>query len=75
MPVERSGVKYEIPCEVYEARTVMVYDRNREQLVQQVDIDCNGYYRVELEPGIYIIDINRIGIDHSSEVPAKVQIK
>ena len=75
MPVERPGVKYEIPCEVYEARKVMVYDKNHKKLVQQVDIDCNGYYRVELEPGIYVIDINRIGIDHGSEVPMKVGIK
>ena len=75
VPMERPGVKYEIPCEVYEARKVMVYDKNHKKLVQQVDIDCNGYYRVELEPGIYVIDINRIGIDHSSEVPTKVEMK
>lgn len=75
VPVERPGVKYEIPCEVYVARKVMVYDKNYKKLVIQVDIDCDGYYRVELEPGMYVIDINRTGIDHSSEVPTKVEIK
>ena len=75
VPVERPGVEYEIPCEVYEARKVMVYDKNHKKLVKQVDIDCNGRYQVELEPGFYVIDINRIGIDHSSEVPTKVEIK
>jgi hypothetical protein len=75
VPVERPGVEYEIPCEVYEARKIMVYDENRKKLVKQVDIDCNGMYRAELEPGLYRIDINRIGIDHSSEVPTEVEIK
>ena len=75
VPVERPGVKYDIPCEVYEARKVMVYDKNHNNLVKQVDIDCNGHYRVELEPDFYIIDINRVGIDHNSEVPIKVEIK
>lgn len=75
VPVERPGAKYDIPCEVYEARKIMVYDKNRKKLVKQVDIDCNGRYHVELEPDFYVIDINRIGIDHSSEVPTKVEIK
>jgi len=74
-PVERPGVEYEIPCEVYEARKVMVYDKNHKKLIKQVDINCNGIYRAELEPGFYVIDINRIGIDHSSEVPTEVQIR
>jgi hypothetical protein len=75
VPVERPGVQYDIPCEVYEARKVMVYDSNHRKLVNQVDIDCNGHYQVELKAGIYVVDINRIGIDHSSEVPTKVEIK
>jgi hypothetical protein len=75
VPVERPGVEYDIPCEVYEARKVMVYDKNHKKLVIQVDIDCNGQYQVELEPGYYVIDINRIGIDHSSEVPTNIEIK
>ena len=75
VPVERPGMEYEIPCEVYEARKIVVYDKNHKKLVKQVDIDCNGIYRAELEPGLYVVDINRIGIDHSSEVPAEVEIK
>ena len=53
----------------------MVYDKNHKKLVKQVDIDCNGHYQVELKPDFYVIDINHIGIDHSSEVPTKVEIK
>ena len=74
VPVERPGETYEVPCEVYEARKVMVYDHNHDKLVKQVDIDCNGHYSVALQPGEYVVDINRIGIDHSSEVPATVEI-
>ncbi len=75
VPVERPGIEYEIPCEVYMARKVMIYDKNREKLVKQVDIDCEGQYRVELIPGFYVIDINRTGIDNSSQVPTKVEIR
>ena len=53
----------------------MVCDKNERNLVKQVDIDCDGRYRVELKPGVYTIDINRIGIDHSSDVPKKVEIR
>ena len=73
-PVERPGEKPPIPCEVYEARKIMVYDKSGRNLVKQVDIDCDGKYEVELEPGLYTVDINRIGIDFSGDVPAKVEI-
>ena len=74
VPVERPGETYEIPCEVYEERKVMVYDWHNDTLIRQVDIGCNGHYSVELEAGEYVVDINRIGIDSSSEVPTKVEI-
>ena len=74
-PVERPGETPTIPCEVYEARKIMVYDKKGNKLIQQIDIDCDSRYRTELKPGIYTIDINRIGIDHSSDVPQSVEIK
>lgn len=74
-PVERPGETSTIPCEVYEAIKIMVYDEKGNKLIQQIDIDCDGGYITELKPGIYTIDINRIGIDHSSDVPQKVEIK
>ena len=74
-PVEIPGEPSVVPCEVYEARKIMVYEENGKKLIQQVDIDCDGRYITELKPGIYTIDINRIGIDHSSDVPQKVEIK
>ena len=74
-PVEQAGDNNEIPCEVYQARKIMVYDRKHETLVKQVDIDCNGRYRTELKPGVYVVDINHIGIDYSSEVPAEIRVQ
>ena len=74
-PVERPGETPTIPCEVYEARKIMVYDEKGNKLIQQIDIDCDGRYITELKPSIYTIDINRIGIDRSPDVPQKVEIK
>ena len=74
VPVEQEGVTYEVPCEVYELRKVIIYKKNGRDLVKEVDIDCDGRYRVELSPGTYIVDINHIGIDNSSDVPAEVKI-
>jgi hypothetical protein len=74
-PVARSGDERPIPPEVYEARKVMVYDKNGSKLVKQVDLEYGGHYSVELEPGTYIVDINRIGIDSSSDVPVEIEIR
>ena len=79
-PVEQPGQDTTLRCDVYEARKIMIYDKSGEKLLKQVDIDCNAEenytrYRVELGPGIYIVDINRIGIDSSSDVPKQVEIQ
>ena len=73
-PVERPGEKPTVPPEAYEARKIMVYDKNMDKLIAQVDIDSNGYYEVGLEAGIYTVDINHIGMDRSSDVPKEIEI-
>jgi len=73
-PVERPGEKPTVPPEAYEARKIIVYDKNRDMLIAQVDIDTHGYYEVELKPGIYTVDINRIGMDRSSDVLKEIGI-
>ncbi len=74
-PVVRPGEELTIPCEVYEARKIMVYAGDKEELIEQVDIDCDGIYMVELKPDVYTIDINLIGVDSSAEVPRKIVIR
>lgn len=75
-PVVRPGDDpSDIPPEVYDARKIMVFNESGDILMEQVDIEHNGIYNVELIPGMYLVDINRLGIDYSSEVPRVVEIQ
>jgi hypothetical protein len=79
-PVEQPGQDKTLRCDIYDARKIMIYDKSGTKLLMQVDIECNAEenytrYRVELEPGIYTVDINRTGIDYSDDVPKQVEIK
>ena len=74
-PVVRPGEEPTVPPEVYAARKVMVYDEAGSKLVKQVDLGNDGCYSVELKPGIYVVDINRIGIDFSKGLPKKIEIR
>lgn len=79
-PVERPGENPPVPSEVFASRKIMVYNRSSTKLVEQVDIiqidqRQEGHYRVELQPGIYTVDTNHLGIDHSADVPKQIEIK
>ena len=71
-PLEQLGQPY--PNEVYQPRKVMVYNADRTQLIKQVDIDSQGYYRVQLPAGAYTIDINYFQSDRSDGAPRKLKI-
>lgn len=74
-PVERPGVTPPIPPEVYSARKVLVYSEAGSRLIKTVDLGSDGFYRVELKVGTYVVDINYSGIDSSPDVPKKIEIK
>ncbi len=74
-PVQREGVKEVISPDVYAARKVVVYDRGGRRVIEEVDLEDDGHYSVDLKPGIYMVDINRLGIDSSDEVPREVEIR
>lgn len=74
-PIETPGETPTVPPEVYAARKIVVYDPSHQTLIKQVDISDQGYYRVELVPGIYTIDINYAGIDRSPDVPRQIEVK
>ena len=79
-PVEIPGVKPPVNPEVFAARKVMVYDKDGRKLISQVDIkqinqSNEGFYSVPLKPGIYVVDINRLGIDFGRELPRQIEIK
>ena len=78
-PVEMPGDENTIRCEFYEVRKIMIYDEDGTKMLLQVDIECNSAenyarYRVELDPGFYTVDINRIGVDFSTDTPALIEI-
>jgi hypothetical protein len=74
-PVQKPGETPTVPPEVYAARKIMVYNQSHTMLVKQVDLSDTGYYQVELQPGIYVVDINHIGMDRSPDVPKQIEIK
>jgi hypothetical protein len=74
-PVERPESPCPVPCEVYQARKVLIYDSSGTKLIAEVVIDCNGHYWVELKSGGYTVDIYHNGIGHVSGVPQKIEIK
>ena len=79
-PVERPGENPPVPPEVFEARKIMVYDKDGSKLIQKVDIEQidqsqEGHYSVQLKPGRYVVDINNIGIDRSADVPKEIEIQ
>jgi hypothetical protein len=74
-PVERPGIPCPVPCEAYQARKILIYDKSGTKLLQQVNIDCDGHYRVELKAGEYMVDVNHVGIGHVTNVPKKIEIE
>jgi hypothetical protein len=75
VPVVGPGVIEPTPGpQLFAERKVVIFDASGTRQLQQIDILGDGTYRVELEVGIYVIDINRLGIDHGSGLPASVEI-
>jgi hypothetical protein len=74
-PVEPCRISPSQMEKVYEMRKILIYDANRQSVLEEVNIDKNGTYRIELNPGNYVVDINRIGIDRSTEVHGKINIE
>lgn len=62
------------PPAAYAARKVLVYDESRANLLFTVDIDSTGLYLIDLIPGKYTVDLQRSGIDRTSDVPVVVEI-
>ena len=75
VPVVREGEPEPTPAlEVYAARQIVVYAEDGCIEIERAQIDPDGNYRVELPPGDYVVDINRIGIDRADGFPKRVEI-
>jgi len=73
-PVQSENTATVVPCEVYEARKIVILSKDGERQVDEADIDCDGHYSAYLEAGTYTIDINHTGIDRAEGLPAQVKI-
>lgn len=75
-PVVQAGVPEPTPApEVYAERKIVIYAEDGQQEVVRVDIDGSGNYRVSLPVGVYVVDINHLGIDLAKGLPQRVGIK
>jgi hypothetical protein len=68
-PVERPDQPCTPTPETYAARKVVILSPEGGSLIATVSLNQTGYYRVDLDPGTYVVDINRAGIDRSPDVP------
>jgi hypothetical protein len=73
-PVEQPGNPCPTPPGAYALRKILVYDEQRTRLLHTVDIDAQGLYVIDLQPGRYLIDIKGSALDHSKEVPKIIEI-
>ena len=60
--------------QVYAARQIVIFKANGKTEVARADINTQGNYEISLPVGTYVVDINRIGIDHSKGLPKEVEI-
>jgi hypothetical protein len=76
VPVVGPGVEVPTPSpEVFTDRRIVIYDAKGRRELGQVDIQSGGSFRVDLEVGTYLVDINYLGIDHAAGLPGLVEIR
>ena len=73
-PVETTAGPCPPPPGAYALRKVLVESADASKVLFTVDIDEHGFYRIDLPPGVYTVDLQKSGADRSSDVPAKVTI-
>ena len=73
-PVETTAGPCPPPPGAYALRKVLVESADASKVLFTVDIDEHGFYRIDLVPGVYTIDLRKAGADRSGDVPVKVTI-
>jgi hypothetical protein len=73
-PVETTAGPCPPPPGAYALRKVLVEPADASKVLFTVDIDEHGFYRIDLVPGAYTIDLQKTGADRSADVPVKVTI-
>ena len=74
-PVEQKDAPTpETPPELFEGRMVLIYRPDGETLVTEAAVQSDGTYRIEIEPGEYVIGFTLVSIERSENVPAAVTL-
>ncbi len=75
VPVIREGEIEPTPApEVYFSREIVIYKKDGKTEFCRLPIDSLGNYRGELPVGVYILDINRNGVDSAVNLPLEIRI-
>jgi hypothetical protein len=74
-PVERIDEPCQISPEVYTSRQVAIYDETGKVELKKMNLKEDGTYSFELEPGEYVLDIIKTGMDRSPELPQPLTIE
>ncbi len=66
----------ESPPIAFSACQVMIYETQTGKLSQVVSLDDSGFYRAEVRPGNYVVDLYRMGsIGRAEGMPVVVEAK
>lgn len=75
-PVVQEGVPDPTPDPtVLAARKIIIYTHDGNKEIARIPIQPDGSYSVTLPTGMYLVDINHLGIDYSKDLPVVVEIK
>ncbi len=73
-PVESTAGPCPPPPGAYALRKVLIETADASKVLFTVDIDEHGFYRIDLVPGVYTVDLQKTGAGRSADVPAEVTI-
>jgi len=74
-PVEPCHISSEQLAQIYAAEKIIIYSENKTSVVKEFSPNSGGNYSIELNPGNYVIDIERKGIGGSGNLPADIKIE
>ncbi len=74
-PVEPCSLAPGALTQALQARRVVVYTQDKSSVVKVVDLKPNGAYKADLLVGTYLVDINKIGMDSTGDVPKEIVIE
>ncbi|MFQ5708785.1 MAG: hypothetical protein ACE5HO_15115 [bacterium] len=59
----------------YQIRKVMIYRKGQKTPVAEAALDANGYFKLSLEAGLYVVKMNLAGIERSADLPQEIVVR